>query len=84
MQSHISQDSTASAELIKADREQIERNPSILHSSLFLARHGLAFWGYREYAVLGAPSSNKGNFLELVKLLVQYDACDLPKPSVSD
>ncbi|KAJ8364351.1 hypothetical protein SKAU_G00131820 [Synaphobranchus kaupii] len=72
------QDSTVIAELIRAETEQIERNRKILHrlidSTLFLARQGLAFRGHREYAGLGAPSSNEGNFLELLKLLAQYDA----------
>ena len=75
---HISQDSTVVAELVRAEREQIERNRRVLHrlidSTLFLARQGLAFRGHREYAGLGAPSSNEGNFLELLKLLAQYDA----------
>uniref|UniRef100_A0A667Y992 TTF-type domain-containing protein n=1 Tax=Myripristis murdjan TaxID=586833 RepID=A0A667Y992_9TELE len=74
----ISKDSTVVSELLKAEREQIERNRRILHrlidSTLFLARQNLAFRGHREYAGLGAPSSNEGNFLELLKLMAQYDA----------
>ncbi len=95
----ISQDSTVVAELIRAERQQIERNRKILHrltdSTLFLARQGLAFQGHREYTGLGAPSSNEGNFLQLLKLLAQYDALleehekpggagDLPEPPVSE
>lgn len=74
----ISQDSTVVAELIKATREQVERNRRILHrlvdTTLCLARQGLAFRGHREYAGLGVPDSNEGNFQELLKLLAHYDS----------
>ena len=75
---HLSQDSTVIAELLKSEREQVEKNRRILHrlvdTTLFLARQGLAFRGHREYAGLGAPDSNEGNFLELLKLLAHYDS----------
>lgn len=74
----LSQDSTVIAELLKAEREQVEKNRRILHrlvdTTLFLARQGLAFRGHREHAGLGAPDSNEGNFLELLKLLAHYDS----------
>ena len=69
----LSQDSTVIVELLEAEREQVEKNRRILQT-LFLARQGLAFRGHREYAGLGAPDSNKGNFLELLKLLAHYDS----------
>lgn len=63
---------------MKAETERIQRNRRILHrlidTTLFLARQGLAFRGHREYAGLGSSSSNEGNFLELLKLLAQYDS----------
>lgn len=74
----IHKDRKVVAERIRAEREQMERNGKILHRlidiTLFLARQGLAFRGHRAYAGLGAPSLNEGNFLELLKLLAQYDA----------
>ena len=32
------------------------------------------FGGHREYAGLGAPDTNEGNFLETLKYLARYDA----------
>ncbi|KAK0150322.1 hypothetical protein N1851_008757 [Merluccius polli] len=40
----------------------------------YQARQGLAFRVHREYAGLGGPNSNEGNFLELLKLLAHYDS----------
>ena len=39
-----------------------------------MARQGLAFRGHREYQGLGCPSTNEGNFLELMKLVAKYDS----------
>lgn len=78
MKYRISQDSTVILGLMKAERERVERNRQVLRrlidASLFLARQGPAFCGHREYAGLGAPGVNEGNFLELLKLLAKYDA----------
>lgn len=56
----------------------MERNRQIvlrlIDATLFLGRQGLPFRGHREYAGLGAPDINKGNFLELLKFLAHYDA----------
>lgn len=66
----LGQDSRVVNELMKAERERIERNRNILHrpivTTLFFARQGFAFRGHREFAGLGVPSSNEGNFLELL------------------
>ncbi|XP_069823176.1 zinc finger MYM-type protein 1-like [Dendropsophus ebraccatus] len=73
----ISKDSTVIAGLIRGEREKIENNRKILHRlidvTLFLAKQGLAFRGHREHSGLGDPNVNEGNFLELLKLLGQYD-----------
>ncbi|CAJ0947396.1 unnamed protein product, partial [Ranitomeya imitator] len=42
-------------------------------SPSWYSRKGLAFRGHREYAGLGDQDVNEGNFLELLKLLAQYD-----------
>lgn len=64
--------------IIKAAREQVEWNRRILHrlvdTTLCLAPQGLAVRSHREYAGLGAPDSNEGNFLQLLKLLAHYDS----------
>ena len=38
---------------------------------LFMGQKGLPF---REYQGLGTPNINKGNFLELLKLIAKYDS----------
>ena len=71
-------DRTVLEGLIKAERKGIEKNRKILtkiiDAVLYLARQGLAFRGHREYQGLGCPSTNEGNFLELMKLLAKYDS----------
>ena len=74
----ISRDSSVIAEVLKSERQQVERNRQIVRrlvdATLFLGRQGLPFRGHREFAGLGAPDINEGNFLELLKLLARYDA----------
>ena len=71
-------DRTVLEGLVKAERKGIEKNRKILtkiiDAVLYLARQGLAFRGHREYQGLGCPSTNEGNFLELMKLLAKYDS----------
>ncbi|XP_051793678.1 zinc finger MYM-type protein 1-like [Acanthochromis polyacanthus] len=73
----ITQDKTVIAGLVQAERLTIEKNRRVLKRlvdlTLFLANQGLPFRGHREYAGLGAPTVNEGNFLELLKLLAKYD-----------
>lgn len=45
-----------------------------MDAPLFLACQGLAFHSHREYAGLGTPDSNEGNFLEHLKLLAHYNS----------
>ncbi|XP_065420419.1 zinc finger MYM-type protein 1-like isoform X3 [Chrysemys picta bellii] len=69
-------DRTALAGLM-AERKEIEKNRMILgriiDAVLFLGIQGLAFRSHREYRGLGSPSTNEGNFLELIKLLGKND-----------
>lgn len=68
-------------EQIRAYEEQIIHNRKVLYRlldiSLFLARQNLAFRGHREtrFSCLGkASDKNEGNFLELVRLIAEYDS----------
>ena len=62
--------------LLTAERKETEKNGMILKriidAVLFLGKQGLAFRGHREQG-LGSPETNKGNFLELIKLLAKND-----------
>uniref|UniRef100_A0A452GX58 DUF4371 domain-containing protein n=1 Tax=Gopherus agassizii TaxID=38772 RepID=A0A452GX58_9SAUR len=69
-------DRTVSAGLT-VERKEREKNRMILRriidAVLFLGIQGLAFRGHCEYRGLGSPSTNEGNFLELIKLLAKND-----------
>lgn len=74
----ITEDKTVIAGLMRAECLAIERKRKVLtrlvDASLFLAKQGIPFRGHREYAGLGAPATNEGNFLELLKLIAKYDS----------
>lgn len=57
-------------------RRQVEANRKILKrvidTTIFLGKQELAFRGHRESLASG-PSTNKGNFLETLKYLAEYD-----------
>ena len=74
----ITEDKAVIAGLIQAERLAIEKNRKVVKRlmdiTLYLAKQGIPFRGHREYAGLGAPSVNEGNFLELLKLMARYDS----------